>query len=120
MTLQTMIVKNGLIRTNDQYPRSPRHTIRMTNSTSSSFDAPSFKDRSSSFTAEVLFALRMNCAVAPCHVPFLRNQEAINRVDVREEDSTKPRHVGIPARGGRAVCLLRMSYRLRGRIFRTD
>ena len=54
MTLQTMIVKNGLIRTNDQYPRSPRHTIRMTKSTSSSFDAPSFKDRSSSFTAKSL------------------------------------------------------------------
>jgi hypothetical protein len=56
MALQIMIVKNGLIRTNDQYPRRPRQTIRMTKSTSSSFDAPSFKDRSSSFTAEVLFA----------------------------------------------------------------
>src|SRR6478752_406561 len=79
MTLQTMIVKNGLIRTNDQYPRSPRQTIRMTKSTSSSFDAPNFKDRSSSFTAEVLFALRMNFAVALCHVVFLRNQAGVAR-----------------------------------------
>ena len=79
MALQTMIVRNGLMRTNDQYPRSPRQTIRMTKSTSSSFDAPNFKDRSSSFTAEVLFALRMNFAVALCHVVFLRNQAGVAR-----------------------------------------
>src|SRR6186997_2724707 len=79
MTLQTMIVKNGLIKTNDQYPRRPRQTMRMTKSTSSSFDAPSFKDRSSSFTAKVLFALRMNFAVAICHVVFFRNQDGVVR-----------------------------------------
>src|SRR6516162_7319868 len=56
MMLQTMIVKNGLIRMNDQYPRNPRQTIRMTRTTSSSFGALSFRDRSSSFTLRVLFA----------------------------------------------------------------
>jgi hypothetical protein len=55
MMLQTMIVKNGLIRINDQYPRSPRQTIRVTKSTSSSFDALSLRDRSSSFTGAGLF-----------------------------------------------------------------
>jgi hypothetical protein len=54
MMLQTMIVRKGLIRINDQYPRSPRQTTRTTKTTSSSFDALSFRDRSSSFTAEVL------------------------------------------------------------------
>src|SRR5258708_1100768 len=47
MMLQTMIVKNGLIKINDQYPRSPRQTIRITKTTSSSFDALSLRDRSS-------------------------------------------------------------------------
>ena len=72
MTLQIMIVKNGLIRINDQYPRSPRHTIRMTKSTSSSFDAPSFKDRSSSFTAAVLFCLKNKPRghTLPCCLPL--------------------------------------------------
>jgi hypothetical protein len=54
-----MIVKNGLISINDQYPRSPRQTTRITKSTSSSFDALSFIDRSSSFTAAVLFAFQL-------------------------------------------------------------
>src|SRR5262245_35147868 len=36
---------------NDQYPRSPRQTIRITRTTSSSFDARNFTDRSSSSTA---------------------------------------------------------------------
>jgi hypothetical protein len=49
----------SVIRTNDQYP-SPRQTIRMTKSTSFSFDALSFKDRSSPFTAEVLFLRRQD------------------------------------------------------------
>src|SRR6516165_10978556 len=40
MMLQTMIVKNGLIRMNDQYPRNPRQTIRMTRTTSSSNSLP--------------------------------------------------------------------------------
>jgi hypothetical protein len=53
-----MIVKNGVIRISDQYPRRPRQTIRITKTTSSSFDALSFKDRSSSFTAAVLFAFK--------------------------------------------------------------
>src|SRR5262245_27693960 len=55
MMLQIMIVKNGLMRMNDQYPRSPRQTIRTTRTTSSSLDTPNFGDRSSSFTAAVLF-----------------------------------------------------------------
>src|SRR5262249_25206521 len=54
--LQTMIVRNGVMRISDQYARSPRQTTRMTSTTSSSFDALSFSDRSSSFTATVLFA----------------------------------------------------------------
>ena len=53
--LQIMIVKNGLIRINDQYPKSPRQTIRITKTMSSSFDELSFIARSSSFTAAVLF-----------------------------------------------------------------
>jgi hypothetical protein len=36
---------------NDQYPRSPRQTIRMTRTTSSSFNVLSLRDRSSSSTA---------------------------------------------------------------------
>src|SRR5215475_8295612 len=54
MMLQTMIVKNGLIRINDQYARNPRQTIRIANSKSSSFDALSFGDRSWSSIAAVL------------------------------------------------------------------
>src|SRR3954447_15424657 len=95
MALQIMIVKNGLIRTNDQYPRSPRQTIRMTKSTSSSFDPPSFKDRSSSFTAEVLFALTMNFAVVLCHVVSLRNQDGVARMP-----ELPPRHSDRPCRPG--------------------
>src|SRR5262249_10042518 len=73
MMLQTMIVKNGLIRINDQYPRSPRQTIRTTKTTSSSFDALSLRDRSSSFTGAVLVGSnqrtrRASPAVAPAHL----------------------------------------------------
>jgi hypothetical protein len=96
MTLQTMIVKNGLIRISDQYPSSPRQTIRMTKSTSSSFDAPGFKDRSSSFTAEVLFALRTNPAVAFCDVAFLCNQGGV--ADARATASAIPAGLTAPAR----------------------
>jgi hypothetical protein len=49
MMLQTRIVKNGVIRISDQYPRSPMQVIRITKTMSSSFDALSFRDRSSSF-----------------------------------------------------------------------
>jgi hypothetical protein len=59
MMLQTMIVKNGLTRMNDQYPRNPRQTIRIANSKSSSFDALSFGDRSFSFTAGTLFQIKI-------------------------------------------------------------
>ena len=58
MMLQTMIVKNGLIRINDQYPRNPRQTIRIAKSKSSSFDALSFGDRSSSCIAGASFNSR--------------------------------------------------------------
>jgi len=53
-----MTVKNGLIRISDQYPKSPRQTIQTANSKSSSFDALSFGDLSSSFTAGILFTPR--------------------------------------------------------------
>src|SRR5262245_58288694 len=50
MMLHTMIVRNGVIKINDQYPSSPRQIIRITKTTSSSFDALCLVDRSSSFT----------------------------------------------------------------------
>src|SRR5215831_4629361 len=59
MMLQRMIVKNGLIRINDQYPSSPRQTSRIVNNTRSSLDAPSFEDRSSSFIAEPLIEFKV-------------------------------------------------------------
>src|SRR6516165_2801410 len=71
MMLQTMIVKNGLIRMNDQYPRNARQTIRMTRTTSSSFDALSFRDRSSSFM-RVLFASKGHDQFTASLVPLQR------------------------------------------------
>src|SRR5215831_379360 len=64
MMLQTMIVRKGLIRINDKYTRSPRQTTRTTKTTSSSFDALSFRDWSSSFTAEVLSESRSKDVLA--------------------------------------------------------
>src|SRR5262249_40346241 len=59
-----MMVRKGLIRISDQYPRSPRQTTRTTKTTSSSFDALSFRDRSLSFTAEVLSESRSKDVLA--------------------------------------------------------
>src|SRR5262245_4318487 len=72
MMLQTMIVKNGLIRINDQYARNPRQTIRTANSKSSPFDALSFGDRSASFTAGLLCKLSVDTAeqIGERHAPI--------------------------------------------------
>src|SRR5262245_3801143 len=71
MMLQIMIVKNGLMRMNDQYPRSPRQTIRTTRTTSSSLDTPNLGDRSSSFTAAVLYEGPLLVSRVPFHKPHL-------------------------------------------------
>ena len=69
-----MVVKNGLTSMRDQYPRSPRQTIRMVKTRSSSVDALSVKGRrKSSFTARgPLWVYSCGAAkhvdkLAPCH-----------------------------------------------------
>jgi hypothetical protein len=59
MTLQIMIVKNGVIRMSDQYPRSPRQAIRMLKTTSASFDAVGVRGRKSFFTVRDPALLRL-------------------------------------------------------------
>ena len=50
MMLQTMIVKNGLIRIRAQYASNPRQTSRIAKTTNASFDALNGNDLEASFT----------------------------------------------------------------------
>src|SRR5258707_13565440 len=89
MMLQRMIVKNGLIRINDQYPRNPRQTIRTANSKSSSFDALSFEDRSASSIPRILFTPRLR-TFSQCKI--LRNWGASKAGSKRKAvNATAPR-----------------------------
>src|SRR6516225_2598275 len=98
MTLQTMIAKNGVIRINDQYPRSPRQTIRITTTTNSSVDVLSLRDRSLSFTDQFLFA-------SPAFYPHSASTES-RRSEPRSEEplwlstANLCRFVGVPPPDG--------------------